>query len=231
MTASTAFSTIFSIISSSQPISSSWTGSFNVSFAFTSGVKAKFACSAKTFQIKGYVKKANTATFSFKSETAKFEEDEPSGSQKDVFNFLYWRWLLATLMYRKVEIEKQINLLDSKPRRPDLFTDSFSHKQIIDNIYMQRNSIKIYEIDATGKASLETILNLCQETGVNHFKFLGLLDDSVHSYPKIHRGNLTFVILKMHVHVEHYPSWAFQCLCWRLMRCPAWSLSLGRSVG
>ncbi|PKU62768.1 Palmitoyl-acyl carrier protein thioesterase, chloroplastic [Dendrobium catenatum] len=163
MTASTAFSTIFSIISSSQPISSSWTGSFNVSFAFTSGVKAKFACSAaKAFQIKGYVKKANTVTFSFKSESAKFEEDEPSGSQKDAFNFLYWRWLLATLMYTKVAIEKQINLLDWKPRRPDLFTDSFSHKQIIDNIYMQRNSIKIYEIDATGKASLATIMNLLQ---------------------------------------------------------------------
>ncbi|KAL0907845.1 hypothetical protein M5K25_022289 [Dendrobium thyrsiflorum] len=207
MTASTAFATIFSILSSSQPISSSWTGSFNVSFAFTRGVKAKFACSAKAFQIKGYVKKANTATFSFKSESAKVEEDAPSESQKDVLNFLYWRWLLATLMNIKVAIEKQRNLLDWKPRRPDLFTNSFSHEQIIDNIYMERNSIKIYEIDATGKASLETIMNLLQETCVSHFKYLGLLDDSVRSYPKIRRGNLTFIILKMHVQVEHYPSW------------------------
>ncbi|KAH0452428.1 hypothetical protein IEQ34_019727 [Dendrobium chrysotoxum] len=207
MTASTAFSTIFSILSSSQPISSSWTGSFNVSFAFTSGVKAKFSCSAKAFQIKGYVKKANTATFSVKSESAGVEEDAPSESKKDVLNFLCWNWLLATLMNIKVAIEKQRNILDWKPWRPDLFADSFSHEQIIDNIYMQRNSIKLYEIDATGKASLETIMNLLQETSVNHFKFLGFLDDSVRSYPKIGRGNLTFVILKMHVHVEHYPSW------------------------
>ncbi|PKU69189.1 Palmitoyl-acyl carrier protein thioesterase, chloroplastic [Dendrobium catenatum] len=62
----------------------------------------------------------------------------------------------------KVAIEKQRNVLNWKPRRPDLFDDSFSHEQIIDNIYMQRNSIKIYEIDATGKASLETIMNLLQ---------------------------------------------------------------------
>ncbi|KAI0493881.1 hypothetical protein KFK09_024007 [Dendrobium nobile] len=208
MSASTAFSTIFSVLSSSQQISSSWTGSFDVSFAFTSGVKAKSACSAKDFfQIKGYVKKANTATYSFKSESAKVEEDAPSESQKDVHNFFYWRWLLATLMNIKVAIEKQRNVLNWKPRRPDLFADSFSHEQIIDNIYMQRKSIKIYEIDATGKASIETIMNILQDTSVNHFKFLGFLDDSVRSYPKIGGGNLAFVMLKMHVQVEHYPSW------------------------
>ncbi|XP_028554965.1 palmitoyl-acyl carrier protein thioesterase, chloroplastic-like [Dendrobium catenatum] len=171
------------------------------------GVKAKFPSSLKAFQIKGYVKKANTVTFSFKSELANVEEDVPSESRKDVHNFLYWRWLLATLMKIKVAIEKQRNVLNWKPRRPDLFDDSFSHEQIIDNIYMQRNSIKIYEIDATGKASLETIMNLLQETNVNHFKFLGFLDDYVRSYPKIRGGNLIFVILKMHVQVEHYPSW------------------------
>ncbi|KAL0907848.1 hypothetical protein M5K25_022292 [Dendrobium thyrsiflorum] len=207
MTASTAFSTNFSILSSSQQISSSWTASFNVSFALTSGVRAKFACSVKAFQIKGNVRKANTATFSSKSESAKVEEDAPSESQKDVLNFFDWRWLLATLMNIKVVIEKQRNVLDWKPRRPDLFADSFSHEQIVDNIYMQRNSIKFYEIDATGKASLEAIMNLLQDSSVNHFKFLGLLDESVRSYLKMRRGNLTFIILKMHVQVEHYPSW------------------------
>ncbi|XP_020694461.2 palmitoyl-acyl carrier protein thioesterase, chloroplastic-like [Dendrobium catenatum] len=207
MTASIAFSTIFSILSSSQPISTSWMGSFDVSFAFTSGEKAKFAGYAKAFQIKGYVKKANTVTFSFKSELAKIEEDAPSESQKDVLNFTYWRWLLATLMNIKVTIGKQRNVLDWKPRRSELFAASFNHEQVIDKIYVQRNFVKLYEIDATGKASLETIMNLLQETSVNHFKILGFLDDSVRSYPKIGSEKLALIILKMHIQVEHYPSW------------------------
>lgn len=46
-----------------------------------------------------------------------------------------------------------------------------------------------------------------QETALNHVKSAGLLNDGFGSTPEMYKRDLIWVVMKMQVLVDRYPSW------------------------
>lgn len=120
-----------------------------------------------------------------------------------------WSVLLAAITTIFLAAEKQWTLLDWKPKKPDMLSDAFGLGKIIENglVYRQNFSIRSYEIGADKTASIETLMNHLQETALNHVMCAGLLGDGFGSTPEMSKRNLIWVVTKMQVGVEYYPSW------------------------
>ncbi|KAI3982179.1 hypothetical protein MKX01_019085 [Papaver californicum] len=97
-------------------------------------------------------------------------------------------------------------------------------KNINDYVYRQNFTIKSYEIGPNRMATMGALLNhlqaridtACvyarsfihmQDTIVDHIRDAGLLDDGFGSTPEMTRRNLIWVVAKMQVLVDRYPSW------------------------
>ncbi|KAE8682868.1 Palmitoyl-acyl carrier protein thioesterase [Hibiscus syriacus] len=64
-----------------------------------------------------------------------------------------------------------------------------------------------YEIGADRTASIETLMNHLQETAINHCKTAGLLGDGFGATPGMCKKNLIWVVTRMQVVVDRYPTW------------------------
>uniref|UniRef100_O24419 Acyl-[acyl-carrier-protein] hydrolase n=1 Tax=Myristica fragrans TaxID=51089 RepID=O24419_MYRFG len=122
-----------------------------------------------------------------------------------------WSMLLAAITTIFLAAEKQWTNLDWKPRRPDMLVDfdPFSLGRFVQDglIFRQNFSIRSYEIGADRTASIETLMNHLQETALNHVRCIGLLDDGFGSTPEMTRRDLIWVVTRMQVLVDRYPSW------------------------
>ncbi|KAI3982721.1 hypothetical protein MKX01_010204 [Papaver californicum] len=120
-----------------------------------------------------------------------------------------WSVLLTAITAMFLAAEKQWTLLDWKPRRDDMLVDPFGLGKIVQDglVYRQNFSIRSYEIGADRTASIETLMNHLQETALNHVRTAGLLGDGFGSTPEMTRRNLIWVVSKMQVLVDRYPSW------------------------
>ncbi|CAL5438559.1 unnamed protein product [Camellia sinensis] len=142
-------------------------------------------------------------------EGLKSEDDSPSLHQRTFINQLPdWSMLLAAVMTIFLATEKQWMTLDWKPRRPDMLIDSFGFGKIVEDgfVFCQNFSIRSYEIGADRTASIETLMNHLQETALNHVKSAGLLGDGFGSTPEMCKKNLIWVVTKMQVLVDRYPT-------------------------
>ncbi|KAF8026814.1 hypothetical protein BT93_F3332 [Corymbia citriodora subsp. variegata] len=74
-------------------------------------------------------------------------------------------------------------------------------------VFRQSFLIRSYEIGTDSRATIETIMNYLQETKLNHFRAVGLLDQGFGSTPEMTKRNLVWVLRKMHVVVDDYPRW------------------------
>ncbi|THG18395.1 hypothetical protein TEA_012708 [Camellia sinensis var. sinensis] len=143
-------------------------------------------------------------------EGLKSEDDSPSLHQRTFINQLPdWSMLLAAVTTIFLAAEKQWMMLDWKPRRPDMLIDSFGFGKIVEDgfVFRQNFSIRSYEIGADRTASIETLMNHLQETALNHVKSAGLLGDGFGSTPEMCKKNLIWVVTKMQVLVDRYPTW------------------------
>jgi fatty acyl-ACP thioesterase B len=120
-----------------------------------------------------------------------------------------WSMLLAAITTMFLAAEKQWMMLDWKPRRPDMLVDPFGLGKIVQDglVFRQNFSIRSYEIGADRTASIETLMNHLQETALNHVKTAGLLGDGFGSTPEMCKKNLIWVVTKMQVLVDRYPTW------------------------
>ncbi|CAA3024279.1 palmitoyl-acyl carrier protein thioesterase, chloroplastic-like isoform X1 [Olea europaea var. sylvestris] len=120
-----------------------------------------------------------------------------------------WSMLLAAITTIFLAAEKQWMMLDWKPRRPDMLADPFGLGRIVQDglIFRQNFSIRSYEIGADRTASIETLMNHLQETALNHVKTAGLLGDGFGSTREMCKRNLIWVVSKMQVIVDQYPTW------------------------
>ncbi|KAJ6819828.1 palmitoyl-acyl carrier protein thioesterase, chloroplastic-like [Iris pallida] len=122
-----------------------------------------------------------------------------------------WSVLLAAITTIFLAAEKQWTLLDWKPRRPDVIAAdaAFGLGRIVHGglVFRQNFSIRSYEIGADRTASIETLMNHLQETALNHVRTAGLLGDGFGATPEMSRRSLIWVVSKMQVFVEYYPSW------------------------
>ncbi|KAJ6810554.1 palmitoyl-acyl carrier protein thioesterase, chloroplastic-like [Iris pallida] len=225
MVASVAASAFFPVpSSSSSSSSSSLTGSAKPSSISLAkgpdaldarGLVAKPASNSGGLQVKVNAQattRINGSKVGLKIDTNKLEDTPsiPSSAPRTFYNQLPdWSVLLAAITTIFLAAEKQWTLMDWKPRRPDMLADAFGLGKIIENglVYRQNFSIRSYEIGADQTASIETLMNHLQETALNHVKCAGLLGNGFGSTPEMSKKNLIWVVTKMQVLVEHYPSW------------------------
>ncbi|KAF8400738.1 hypothetical protein HHK36_014038 [Tetracentron sinense] len=140
----------------------------------------------------------------------KYETEKLSAPPRTFINQLPdWSVLLAAITTIFLAAEKQWTLLDWKPKRPDMLVDPFGLGRIVQDglVFRQNFSIRSYEIGADRTASIETLMNHLQETALNHVRSAGLLGDGFGSTPEMSRRNLIWVVTRMQVLVDRYPSW------------------------
>ncbi|GAU45121.1 hypothetical protein TSUD_135510 [Trifolium subterraneum] len=121
-----------------------------------------------------------------------------------------WSMLLAAVTTIFLAAEKQWMMLDWKPRRSDdMLVDPFGIGKIVQDglVFRQNFSIRSYEIGADKTASIDTLMNHLQETALNHVKTAGLLGDGFGSTPEMCKKNLIWVVTRMQVVVDRYPTW------------------------
>ncbi|KAK9059465.1 hypothetical protein SSX86_020167 [Deinandra increscens subsp. villosa] len=122
-----------------------------------------------------------------------------------------WSMLLAAITTIFLAAEKQWMMLEWKTKRPDMIADldPFGLGRIVQDgfVFRQNFSIRSYEIGADRTASIETLMNHLQETAINHVKSAGLLGDGFGSTPEMCKKNLFWVVTKMQVIVDRYPTW------------------------
>ncbi|RWR93921.1 palmitoyl-acyl carrier protein thioesterase, chloroplastic [Cinnamomum micranthum f. kanehirae] len=73
--------------------------------------------------------------------------------------------------------------------------------------YTQTIVVRSYEVGADKTATLETILNLLQETALNHVWMSGLLGNGFGATHGMMKNNLIWVVTRMQVEVDSYPIW------------------------
>ncbi|XP_062145208.1 palmitoyl-acyl carrier protein thioesterase, chloroplastic-like [Alnus glutinosa] len=73
--------------------------------------------------------------------------------------------------------------------------------------YRQTVVIRSYEVGPDKTATLESILNLLQETALNHVWMSGLLGNGFGATHGMVRNNLIWVVSRMQVQIDHYPIW------------------------
>ncbi|PON38388.1 Acyl-ACP thioesterase [Trema orientale] len=86
--------------------------------------------------------------------------------------------------------------------------DPFRQGLIIEGVgYRQTVVIRSYEVGPDKTVTLESILNLLQETALNHVWMSGLLSDGFGATHGMMRNNLIWVVTRMQVQVDQYPIW------------------------
>nr|UQT18323.1 fatty acid thioesterase B3 [Pelargonium x hortorum] len=120
-----------------------------------------------------------------------------------------WSMLLAAITTIFLAAEKQWMMLEWKTKRPDMLVDPFGIGRIVQDglVFRQNFSIRSYEIGADRTASIETLMNHLQETALNHVKTAGLLGDGFGATPEMYKKNLIWVVTRMQVLVDRYPTW------------------------
>ncbi|KAF5459093.1 hypothetical protein F2P56_023079 [Juglans regia] len=179
------------------------------------GMKSKSAGSSGALQGKASTQaspKINGTSVGLKKpvEGVKNEFETSSPAPRTFINTLPdWSMLLAAITTIFLAAEKQWMMLDWKPRRPDMLIDPFGLGRIVQDglVFRQNFSIRSYEIGADRTASIETLMNHLQETALNHVKGAGLLGDGFGSTPEMCKKNLIWVVTRMQVVVDRYPTW------------------------
>jgi len=118
----------------------------------------------------------------------------------------FWLAAITTLI---LAAEKHFTLPDWRQKRPDMLADAFGFGRIVQDglVFKQNFLIRSYEIGADRTASIETLMNHLQESALNHVRSAGLLGDGFGCTPEMSKKNLIWVVSKMQVLVDHYPTW------------------------
>ncbi|EEF47013.1 palmitoyl-acyl carrier protein thioesterase, chloroplastic [Ricinus communis] len=209
-TAAAATSSFFPVPSQSAD------ANFDKAPASLGGIKLKSTSCSRGLQVKANAQappKINGSSVGFTTsvETVKNDGDMPLPPPPRTFinQLPDWSMLLAAITTIFLAAEKQWMMLDWKPRRPDMLIDPFGIGRIVQDglIFRQNFSIRSYEIGADRTASIETLMNHLQETALNHVKTAGLLGDGFGSTPEMSKRNLIWVVTRMQVLVDRYPTW------------------------
>ncbi|KAI5677322.1 hypothetical protein M9H77_08272 [Catharanthus roseus] len=108
----------------------------------------------------------------------------------------------ANLYISKQEIRQNI------PTKKQL-VDPFRQGLIIEEGvgYRQTVVIRSYEVGPDKTATIESILNLLQETALNHVWMSGLLGDGFGATHGMMKNNLIWVVSRMQLQIDYYPIW------------------------
>lgn len=104
------------------------------------------------------------------------------------------------------------------------FVDQYRQGLIIEGGvgYRQTVVIRSYEVGPDKTATLESILNLFQETALNHVWMSGLLGNGFGATHGMMKNGLIWVVSRMELQVDHYPIWYFFLQNWIGVVCCYW---------
>uniref|UniRef100_A0A7N0U684 Acyl-[acyl-carrier-protein] hydrolase n=1 Tax=Kalanchoe fedtschenkoi TaxID=63787 RepID=A0A7N0U684_KALFE len=101
----------------------------------------------------------------------------------------------------------------------DIYTETDNHR-----LYKQTFQVRSYEASADMTISVDTVLNYLQEAAVNYVRSIGFVDGSgVGRTPEMSKQNLGWVVAKMRVVFDQYPTWN------DLVQVVAWISASGRN--
>ncbi|XP_062088563.1 palmitoyl-acyl carrier protein thioesterase, chloroplastic-like [Humulus lupulus] len=101
--------------------------------------------------------------------------------------------------------------------------DLFGGKLVQGKLIFQQNFlIKSYELGPDSKISIGALINLLQESALNHFISAGLVAEGFGSTPAMCLKNLIWVVYKMQIVVDSYPSWS------DVVQVDTWTCASGR---
>nr|POE68286.1 palmitoyl-acyl carrier protein thioesterase, chloroplastic [Quercus suber] len=104
--------------------------------------------------------------------------------------------------------EEKLKQLHSKPRQLDLIMDTLGGRLLHGRLVFQQHFlIRSNELDPDGKVSIVAVVNLLQESALNHLRSVGLLADGFGSTPEMHRRDLIWVAYRLQIEVERLSSW------------------------
>ncbi|XP_057804830.1 palmitoyl-acyl carrier protein thioesterase, chloroplastic-like isoform X2 [Salvia miltiorrhiza] len=87
---------------------------------------------------------------------------------------------------------------------PEYLLGGFAEERFV---YRQRFVIRSYEIGADKTATMETLMNLLQETALNHVSSAGVAGNGFGATREMSIRKLIWVVTRIHVQVDHYSSW------------------------
>ncbi|KAM7279103.1 hypothetical protein ACFE04_006237 [Oxalis oulophora] len=73
--------------------------------------------------------------------------------------------------------------------------------------YKQTVVVRSSEVGADKNATIECILNLLQETAINHLRTSGLVGDGFGVTPGMLKNDLIWIVTKLSVEIDSYPTW------------------------
>ncbi|XP_052620455.1 palmitoyl-acyl carrier protein thioesterase, chloroplastic-like [Lactuca sativa] len=99
------------------------------------------------------------------------------------------------------------SMVDPEKEVPNMVLDLGVERMIQDGlIFQEKFCIRIYEVGPDQKASVETLMNHLLETSINHMKKTGFIHEGLGS-EEMSKYNLTWVVAKIQMVVDHYPKW------------------------
>ncbi|WVZ85837.1 hypothetical protein U9M48_032704, partial [Paspalum notatum var. saurae] len=117
--------------------------------------------------------------------------------------------VLLPTVHRTEEVEEEQRSSRQNIPTEKQVVDPFRQALIVEGgvRYQQTLVVRSYEVGPDKTATLETVLNLLQETALNHVWMSGLLGDGFGATHGMIKNNLIWVVSRMHVQVEQYPIW------------------------
>ncbi|XP_022737273.1 palmitoyl-acyl carrier protein thioesterase, chloroplastic-like [Durio zibethinus] len=117
-------------------------------------------------------------------------------------------WMVSVASMAEVSTITRTKTRQNIPTKKQL-VDPFRQGIIIEGGvgYRQTVVIRSYEVGPDKTATLESHLNLLQETALNHVWVSGLLGDGFGATHGMVRHNLIWVVTRMQLQVDQYPIW------------------------
>ncbi|PIN01154.1 Oleoyl-[acyl-carrier-protein] hydrolase [Handroanthus impetiginosus] len=103
--------------------------------------------------------------------------------------------------------------------------DPYRQGMIVEGVECRQTVvIRSYEVDPNKTATIESILNLLQETAFSHMWMSGLLSDGFGTTHGMMKNNLIWVVLRTRVQVDRHPIWG------EIMEIDTWVGASGRNA-
>ncbi|KAJ4953763.1 hypothetical protein NE237_030595 [Protea cynaroides] len=104
---------------------------------------------------------------------------------------------------------RHLKLPDRREKEFDLIADTFVLGKVEKDsrIFSENYTVRSYDMGPNHTATIQTLMNLLQETVLGHFRSMGVLKDGLGSTPEMSARNLIWILSNTHVVVDRYPTW------------------------
>ncbi|KAI3803270.1 hypothetical protein L1987_31420 [Smallanthus sonchifolius] len=109
---------------------------------------------------------------------------------------------------RTTFLKPKMIMLDQNKNDPDTIPDLGLGRMLTDGFVFRQNfHIRSYEVGSDQTVTTETLVNLLQETSINHLKAIGVWGGGLGLTREMCKKNLIWVMAKLQVVVDRYPIW------------------------